>query len=454
MSKFDLRDISERLTNSPDTEAVVYEFLGALQSARSDWRAALAFYEVSADALVNVYERNVNQLVRREIVVPVDKLPPRLVRKFFHANAFFNHSDRRALFSNGPGNSPHYVADPMEAWDLLPLTPLSEWRSCICMPLADQQDMIALLLLVSEKKNAFPGRAIGEIVPIKSLAAMTLAQRLYRGTATPAPEAAEPQAEPVVDEFQERIQRMAAQALALEEDNQDKSNRILALADEIELLDQDSSTYKDELERVKESLEELEQRSVTAVEHLNEAFSELNAAHWRTSDLERTVEMMREFLAFVAATGERASFVTDAMDWVCDRFDIERCSLMTPDANGESLRVAAYCGLDETLAARVRVRVGQGIAGWVAHNRKPLFVRVKDSSEATRSEREGTYNSDSFIVVPLVHQGRLHGVLNLSNKRDGDAFDESDLDRALLVASTFALALSSRDLERRAAAWT
>lgn len=58
MSKFDLRDISERLARSRDTETVVHEFLGYLQAMRGDWRASLAFYEVSRDALVKVYERH------------------------------------------------------------------------------------------------------------------------------------------------------------------------------------------------------------------------------------------------------------------------------------------------------------------------------------------------------------------------------------------------------------
>src|SRR5438874_12504445 len=100
MSKFDLRDISDRLAKSRDTEAVVFEFLGYLQAVRSDWRASLAFYEVSSDSLVNTYERQWNRLVRRDVQLPVSQLPARLVRKFFHPSAFFNHSDRRTLLSN------------------------------------------------------------------------------------------------------------------------------------------------------------------------------------------------------------------------------------------------------------------------------------------------------------------------------------------------------------------
>ena len=69
MSKFDLRDISDRLTASRSTEAVVFEFLGYLQAQRGDWKASLAFYEVSRDALVCVYERHENRLVRKDVTV-------------------------------------------------------------------------------------------------------------------------------------------------------------------------------------------------------------------------------------------------------------------------------------------------------------------------------------------------------------------------------------------------
>ena len=67
MSKFDLRDISKRLSGSVDADTVVFEFLGYLQSVRSDWRATLAFYEVSSDALVSAYAREGDRLKRRAL---------------------------------------------------------------------------------------------------------------------------------------------------------------------------------------------------------------------------------------------------------------------------------------------------------------------------------------------------------------------------------------------------
>ncbi len=82
MSKFDLRDISERLTSSRNTEAVLFEFLGYLQAVRPEWEATLAFYEVSRDALVNVLSASGTRLQRKDLLLQVDALPPRLVRGF------------------------------------------------------------------------------------------------------------------------------------------------------------------------------------------------------------------------------------------------------------------------------------------------------------------------------------------------------------------------------------
>jgi len=101
MSRFDLRDISTRLTRSRDIQAVVYEFLHSLEDARPDWRASIAFYEVSADGFVDVFETEGNRVVRRHIVVLANELPDRLVRKLFDASAIFNAKEKRSIFSGG-----------------------------------------------------------------------------------------------------------------------------------------------------------------------------------------------------------------------------------------------------------------------------------------------------------------------------------------------------------------
>jgi signal transduction protein with GAF and PtsI domain len=160
---------------------------------------------------------------------------------------------------------------------------------------------------------------------------------------------------------------------------------------------------------------------------------------------------MKEVFQVLGQEYDGDEFSRTMVTWFCEHFGVERCSLMLLDDTHDTLHIGASRGLDAGVAAGVRVRVGQGIAGWVAHHRKPLLMRVKSDEVPVQHTRKDVYNSDSFISVPLVYNDRLSGVLNLSNKRGGAVFDEVDLDRAVLTGSVLAMILGSRDFMRRAA---
>ena len=470
MSRYNLRDVSERLTRSRSIESVISEFLRALEAMRSDWRPSLAFYEVSQDALVDVYELDQQRLMRRNIVVPVDQLPHRLVRRIFQTTTLVAENERASLYSP-KDTSATYMADDQDAGELMPLTALADWQSCLCLPLGYQDDLIAMLVITSGKKNAFAGKAMGEIVPIKSVATVALAQHLYRTTrprpeppppaqpATPpaAPRAVAPAAPPAAPaapiEMQQEVEQLTAQSARLDEENRDRAAQIEALMEQIAQLDRNSSTYKDELERVKQAVSSMEEDAAVATEYLEEAFHQLQTTQWTLEDIERTVAILHDVFQLLAASHNPAELPETIVEWFADRFGLERCSLMVPDAGRETLEVAAQVGIDPEIAARIRVRVGQGVAGWVAAHRKPLYVRVREDAKTLQRSPDNTYNSDSFIVVPLAHNGQLHGVLSLSNRIDHEGFSQVDLDRAMLAASAFAVSFGNQQNVRRAAAW-
>jgi putative methionine-R-sulfoxide reductase with GAF domain len=431
---------------------MVYEFIGYLQTVRSDWRASLAFYEVSRDALVNVCTRSGNRLTRKDQVIPVDQLPARLVRKFFHPSAFFNAPDRRSLLSHLFQNSPSYEPDATERPALQPVVALPAWQSCICLPLADREDLIAMLFLTSDKKGAFPSKVVGEIIPLKSLASLSLAQHLHRSRVNGDAPAARP-APAVASDFHNKLRTLDAHASALANDNQAKAARVDALTRELEQLDRNSTASRDELLKVKTQLTALEEQTAEATEHLTAAYSELSVTQSRTDQLERTLGFLKDVFQVLSQEHAPDTFAHTFVAWFCEHFGVERCSLMLLDEAKETLRIRAQRGIDGALAGQVRVRVGQGIAGWVAHNRKPLFVRVKPDAKDVAHTGQDAYNSDSFICVPLVANDRLVGVLNLSNKRGGEPFDEVDLDRAVLSGSVLALALGGQEMMRRAKSW-
>ena len=204
---------------------------------------------------------------------------------------------------------------------------------------------------------------------------------------------------------------------------------------------------------MKGTLDALEEQSTSAASHLQEAFSQLAVSQSRLNDVQRTMTFLKEVFQVLAQEHDEEEFSRMLVSWFCEHFQVDRCSLMRLDDRRESMSIFAHHGMDEQVANRVKVRIGQGISGWVAHNRKPLFVRMKQEVTPVQASGQDAYNSDSFISVPLVFKNRLYGVLNLSNKRDGDPFNESDLERAMLAGSLLAMSLGGQEQARQVAAW-
>ena len=93
----------------------------------------------------------------------------------------------------------------------------------------------------------------------------------------------------------------------------------------------------------------------------------------------------------------------------------------------------------------VRLHLGQGIAGWVAAHRQA--VRLDDASRDPRHDsriaRRTGLVPRSMLCVPMVHDGTLHGVVQVINKLDGSAFDDGDLEVVQALADHAAIAIEN-----------
>ncbi|HMM59092.1 MAG TPA: GAF domain-containing protein, partial [Candidatus Rifleibacterium sp.] len=90
------------------------------------------------------------------------------------------------------------------------------------------------------------------------------------------------------------------------------------------------------------------------------------------------------------------------------------------------------------------------IAGWVAQNQKPVLLKdvSKDSRFANHQGRLD-YKTRSVLSVPIVHNGGLLGVLNVNNKRSGEAFLEDDLNLLLGISGQISQAIANASLHER-----
>src|SRR5215472_15712854 len=86
---------------------------------------------------------------------------------------------------------------------------------------------------------------------------------------------------------------------------------------------------------------------------------------------------------------------------------------------GEDLVLPASKNPHQELLDRVKLRVGQGITGWVAEHREPVAV-FREAFKDPRFQRFHELPEDryeAFLSVPLLCRGRLVGVMNLQHKQ-------------------------------------
>jgi uroporphyrinogen-III synthase len=86
---------------------------------------------------------------------------------------------------------------------------------------------------------------------------------------------------------------------------------------------------------------------------------------------------------------------------------------------GDELLLRASKNPHPEVVDRLKLRVGEGITGWVAEHREPVAVS-KNASKDSRFQffhelPEDTY--EAFLSVPLMSRGRVVGVINLQHRR-------------------------------------
>lgn len=115
----------------------------------------------------------------------------------------------------------------------------------------------------------------------------------------------------------------------------------------------------------------------------------------------------------------------------------ERVSLMLPEHG--VLRIKGVKGIKKGVAKKIRMRVGAGISGTVYKDGKPLLV--KRTGRSLPEQKKAHYRTGSFISMPLKLGDETIGVLNLTDRIDGRAFSERDMEflRSLAYCASIAI---------------
>src|SRR4030042_5021135 len=137
-----------------------------------------------------------------------------------------------------------------------------------------------------------------------------------------------------------------------------------------------------------------------------------------------------------------------AMEVATQLMKAEVGSLLLIDEEKQQLYFEVALGDKEEAVKTITLGMGEGIAGWVAKNGRPLIVNTpeKDPRFYKGADERTEFKTRNIMCVPVKVKDRVIGVLEAINKKHREKFDREDLSLFVSLADQVAIALDNARL--------
>ncbi|HAS53246.1 MAG TPA: hypothetical protein DCS42_03470 [Nitrospiraceae bacterium] len=137
-----------------------------------------------------------------------------------------------------------------------------------------------------------------------------------------------------------------------------------------------------------------------------------------------------------------------AMEAATALMDADVGSLLLVDEKTGDLFFEVALGEKGSRLKEIRLKMGEGIAGWVAAKDQPALVNdVENDRRYFRQAGVITkFVTRNMVCVPVRSKGKVVGVLQAINKKGGGAFTEEDLENFMTLSHQVAVALENAHL--------
>jgi diguanylate cyclase (GGDEF)-like protein len=129
------------------------------------------------------------------------------------------------------------------------------------------------------------------------------------------------------------------------------------------------------------------------------------------------VSILQEVAKTLTSTLDLKEVLSKIMEIIAETFEPEDWSLLMLDEEREELYFEVSVGRASKHLKDIRMKLGEGIAGWVAKNGQPIYA--KDAYQEPRfakwvDDKTG-FRTKSVACVPLASKGKVLGVIELLN---------------------------------------
>jgi putative methionine-R-sulfoxide reductase with GAF domain len=172
----------------------------------------------------------------------------------------------------------------------------------------------------------------------------------------------------------------------------------------------------------------------------------LQAFYVETQMLEektKSLELLYEIGCNLSSIRDEDKLLETILALIEKYLQVDRCSLMIVDEDRKHLSIKKAFGIGDVDIKKVKVPLGEGIAGYVATGTRPLLIKdiATEKHLISQVSQAENFRTNSLLSVPLVAHGEVIGVINVNNRKDGRPFTENDMELLSKISSEIAAVL-------------
>jgi Nif-specific regulatory protein len=148
------------------------------------------------------------------------------------------------------------------------------------------------------------------------------------------------------------------------------------------------------------------------------------------------------------------SLLTQILDSATRLCEGDASSLLLVNKEKQELYFEVALGSAASEVKRFTVKMGEGIAGWVALHNKSIIVNDAENDKRHQKNiaKKVHYPSKNMLVVPMRVKDECFGVIEIINKKEGKQFTQEDMDWLEIFANQAGIAIvNARNAEK---AWS
>ncbi len=168
------------------------------------------------------------------------------------------------------------------------------------------------------------------------------------------------------------------------------------------------------------------------------------------SSLKKQFEALQRVNSFISHITNLRKLLNLIMEESKKILNAEASSLLLYDPEEKNLYFEVATGKKGGKVKRIKLKLGEGIAGTCAKEKK--IINVKDVRKDKRffpyADRISKFKTRNILAMPLIRKNRLLGVLEVLNKKDGKFFTKEDIRLMEIISNQAALSIENAYLYR------